>query len=402
MRAVKNIVLLLSLLLFSAGFTTSASGQDQTESLMEKSVVATGIGSIIQNDIAHARDDAIREALRGCVEQTLGMLIESETLVKNFQVIDDNIMSKTRGYVKNYEVIRERKRDQYMYEVTVQATVKVADIESDLEAIQSLMRRKNTPRMMIIIDEQNIGEVPGAFSYFSTDLNTAENTIMNDFMEKGFKFVDKRTIERNLNREKAAAILKGDVSEAASLARAIGAEVVITGKAVAKSTVVEAFGAKQKSQQATVSIKAIRADTGDIIGSAIANGAYPHIDDVVGGTKAIAKASHRVSEQIMKKILDKWQEDVSSGGVLVLKVKGVSGLSTLNKLKRFLSTSIRGVKSVNQRDWYSGFATLEIVSTENSDRFAERLDGQKVSDYKINVTGISQNVISITLVSAVY
>jgi len=398
MLPVKNRFLFLIILLCAVIFSVQTFAQINDTSQDEKSVVATGIGSIVENNIPLARDNAINEALRRSIEQTLGMLIESETLVKNFQVIDDNIMSKTKGYVKNYEVIRERKRDEYTYEVTVRATVKTADIESDLEAIATLLRRKNTPRMMVIIDEQNIGEVPGTYSYFNTDMNTAENTIMNDFMSKGFTFVDKTTVERNLDRQKAAAILQGNVAEAASFARAVGAEVIITGKAVAKATVVEAFGAKQRSQQATVSLKAIRSDTGHILGSSVANGAYPHIDDVVGGTKAIEKASHIVAKDLMKKILDQWQKDVSSGSIIVLNVRNVQTLSDLNRFKRYLQSGIRGVKSVNQRDWYNGFAVLEIVVPQTADKFAETIDGKIVSGATIKVTGITQNAVSLRLI----
>jgi len=363
----------------------------------EKQVVATGIGSIVQNDIAHARDDAVQDALRRSIEQSLGMLVESETLVKNFQVIDDNIMSKTRGYVQDYEIVRERKRDQYLYEVTLRATVRMADIEDDLAGIATLLRRKNMPRMMAIIDEQNVGDVPGSFSYMQTDLNSAETALMNDFMDKGFTFIDQTTIRQNLDRQKAAAILQGNISEAASLARSTGAEIILTGKAVAKATVVEAFGAKQRSQQATVSIKAIRADNGQIIASAVANDAYPHIDDVVGGTKAIEKASHTVADLLIQKILLQWQEDVSSGSIIVLRVKGVNTLTDLTAFKGFLKSSVRGISAVIQREWYNGFATLDVTIPETSDKLARRIDAQKFSGYTITVAGITQNVVTINL-----
>jgi hypothetical protein len=261
----------------------------QTGQVTAKQVTATGMGSIINGDVAHARDDAVEDALRKGLEQVMGMMVSAETLVENFQLIEDNIFSKTQGYVQTYEVVQEGKRDEMLYEVTVNAVVKMSDLKSDLDAIQTLIRRKNTPRMMVLIEETNIGETPG-MHLVTTDLNTAETALMDQFMAKGFRFVDQQTVKANMDKAVAAAILKGDVAKAAALGKSHGAEVVVTGKAVAKATETEAFGTKIRSQQATVTARAIRTDTGDIIATGSAQGAYPHIDDMTGGAKAIQKA----------------------------------------------------------------------------------------------------------------
>jgi len=371
-------------------------GQDASD-VEAKEVVATGLGSILGGDVAHARDDAIEDALRNGIENALGLIVESETLVENYQLIEDNIFSKTQGYVQKYDVIREGKRNEQLYEVTVRAVVKMIDLKNDLEGIATLMRRKNTPRMMVIIEERNIGEAPGLFHYFEADMNSAETALMEAFMSKGFKFVDLATVKRNVKREQAAAILEGDVAQAAALGRTVGAEVVITGKALAKATVVEVFGAKTRSQQATVTVRAIRTDTGDIIATSLAQGAFPHIDDVVGGTKAIQLACEKLSESLIDQILDRWQADVSSGTTITLKVRGVSSLSQLTKFKSALKYYVRGLSSVVQRDWYEGFATLEVVMTGNAEDLAQRLSDKDIEGIRVRVVGMSQNSVTVEL-----
>lgn len=361
-----------------------------------KEVVASGIGSIVGGDIAHARDDAIEDALRRGLEQAMGLLIRSETIVENFQLIEDNIFSKTQGYVQKYDVVREGKRDEQLYEVTLKAVVKMANLRDDLEAIRMIIDRKNTPRMMLMIDERNIGQAPG-FHYFEADMNTAETSLIEHFMAKGFKFVDRATVMSNLDRQQAAAILEGDVSQAAALGRNVGAEVVLTGKAISKATETTAFDTKVRSQQATVTVRAIRADTGDIIATGSAQGAFPHIDDAVGGAKAIEKACTKLSEELMTEILDRWQADVSSGTTITLKVRGVDSYDTLNKFKGSLKYYVRGLSSVVQRDWYEGFATLEVVMTGSSEDLAGRLSGKDMDGIKIKVIGMTQNSVTVEL-----
>lgn len=367
-------------------------GAQQTEA---KEVVATGLGSIMGGDVAHARDDAIEDALRTSVENAVGVYLTSETQVENYQLIEDNIYSKTQGYIQKYDVIREEKRNEQLYEVTVKAVVKMTDLKNDLDAIATLIRRKNTPRMMVMIDERNIGEAPGLFHYFDVDMNTAETAIIETFMEKGFRFVDQATVKRNLEKAQATAILEGDAAQAAALGRKVGAEVVLTGKALAKATVVEVYGTKQRSQQATVTARAIRTDTGDIIATGSAQGAFPHIDDAVGSAKAIQKACAQISEDMMNKILDRWQADVSSGTTITLNVRGVKSYSQLNKFKSALKYYVRNLISVEQRDWYEGFATLEVVMPGNSDDLAQRLEGKDIEGIDVKVIGVSQNSVTV-------
>lgn len=393
MKLIQKIKWLLIVMLALGCFALFA---QQGEADEAKEVVSSGIGAIVSGDVAHARDDAVEDALRKALEQVMGMMIESETLVENYQVLEDNIFSKTQGYIQNYEVIQEKKRDEMLYEVTVKAAVKVSNLQDDLAGITTLMRRKNMPRMMMMIEEQNIGETPGYYA-FSADMNTAETAIMEAFMAKGFRFIDRNIIERNLNQQKAAAILAGNTSEAASLGRSVGAEVILTGKALAKSTVVEVYGTTQKSQQATVSVRAIRTDTGDIIATNTAQGAYPHIDDIIGGTKAIQKACDKLSDEIMDQILERWQSDVSSGAVIVLKVQGISGFAQLNKFKGALKYYVRGLVDVTQREWSGSFATLELNMKGNADDLAARLDGKNVEGIQVAVVGMTQNVVTVNL-----
>jgi hypothetical protein len=385
----KQLLFILVLLLASGTFL--ARGQSASHE-----VTATGTGSIINGDVAHARDDAIDDALRKGLEQTMGLMVSAETLVENSQLIEDNIYSKTEGYVQNYQVIQEGKRDESLYEVTVKAIVKMGDLKNDLDAISELIRRKNTPRMMVLIEETNIGETPG-YHLITADLNTAETAMMEQFMAKGFRFVDQETVKANLNRSVAAAILQGDNAKAATLGKSYGAEVVITGKAVAKATETEAFGAKIRSQQATVTARAIRTDTGDIIATGSAQGAFPHIDDMTGGAKAIQKASAELSDNLMQKILDRWQADVNTGTTITLRVGGITSYSQLKKFESSLTYYVRGLTSVARREYSGSMATFEVQLKGDADDLAQRLDGQNIDGIQVSVVGMSQNSVNVML-----
>jgi len=377
---------------------TAAWSQTESDAPDLKEVAATGMGSITGGDVAHAKDDAVEDALRNAIEQTLGTMIQAETLAQNFTVVEDNIYSKTQGYIQRYDIIKQGKSGDQMYEVTVRALVKVSQLKDDLDAISTLMRRKKMPRLMVMIDEKNVGETATASHYLEADLNTAESELMNKFMEKGFRFVDAAVVKQNLSREKEAAILEGDVRQAAAVGRRSGAEVVLVGKALAKAIEVEAFGARIRSQQSTVTVRAIRTDTGDIIATGTEQGKFTHIDDVTGGTKAIQKACDALADALMSKILDRWSTDVNTGGTLTLRVNGVDDYGQLNQFKSSLKYYVRGITNVTQRDFSNGFATLELEMKGNSDDLAQRLSAAKMEGYKIKVTGVSEGGVTVQIV----
>ncbi|MBN2200683.1 hypothetical protein JW777_01880 [bacterium] len=383
---------LAAALLSLAAWSGQALGQDIRE------VTALGMGSITGGDVAHAKDDAVEDALRNAIEQTLGTLIQSETLAQNFTVVEDNIFSKTQGYIQKYEILEQGKRDAMLYEVKVRAWVRVSDLKDDLDAVATLIRRKKTPRLMVLIDEKNIGETATAAHFLEADLNTAESQLMNQFMKKGFRFVDAATVRQNLDREKEAAILEGDARQAAAVGRRSGAEVVLVGKALAKAVEVEAFGAKIRSQQATVTVKAIRTDTGDLLAIGTEQGKFTHIDDVTGGTRAIQKACDALAEPLIAKILDRWSTDVNTGGTLTLKIRNVGDYAELNRFKNSLKYYVRGITNVTQRDFSNGFAVLELEMKGNADDLANRLSTAKMEGFIVKVTGVSEGGVTVTLV----
>ena len=96
-----SLVLILAIL---ASFSiTYASFADDAG---ERTVESTGIASVSGGNLALARDSAIADALRKAVEQAVGTLVASETLVENYQPLRDNVYTKTAGYIRSYTVIR--------------------------------------------------------------------------------------------------------------------------------------------------------------------------------------------------------------------------------------------------------------------------------------------------------
>src|SRR6185503_1177615 len=115
-----------------------------------------GQAAIYGTDVAQARDKAIEDAMRKAVEQAMGAMVSSETVTKNFELISDKILSKSRGYVRTYKIVSENK-DAGVYTVNIEAQVSAGNLQNDLQGILAVLKAKNMPRVLIMVAEQNVG-----------------------------------------------------------------------------------------------------------------------------------------------------------------------------------------------------------------------------------------------------
>ncbi|MCB7129064.1 MAG: hypothetical protein J3T61_05965 [Candidatus Brocadiales bacterium] len=124
--------ILLLLLTFTLAQET-ATEQQRRASVTEdtKTVVATGMGV--------DREAALKQALRSAVEQAIGVFLKTETVVENFQLIHDEILTHSRGYVQSFDIINEGQADG-LYSMSLSAVVIVKELELALVELRLYTR----------------------------------------------------------------------------------------------------------------------------------------------------------------------------------------------------------------------------------------------------------------------
>ena len=70
-------------------------------SVLAKEVVSMGYGNTAK--LAEA------DALRNAVENVMGMVVDSTTITEKHQLIEDNVLTHSRGYITDYEVLFKNK-----------------------------------------------------------------------------------------------------------------------------------------------------------------------------------------------------------------------------------------------------------------------------------------------------
>jgi hypothetical protein len=77
-------------------------------------------------------EQAKQSAFSNAIEQTVGVLVDAETLVKNDELIRDQILTYSRGYVKQFTVIKEWQEDG-LHHARIRADVAVTKLVDRLK-----------------------------------------------------------------------------------------------------------------------------------------------------------------------------------------------------------------------------------------------------------------------------
>lgn len=354
-------------------------------------VNATGQAAIVNDDAVQARDRAIQDAHRKAVEQAVGAMVSSETVTANFELLSDKIFSKSKGYVRKYDIIKESKADG-IFQVEIKAQVATGDLKGDIDGVLALLQSKNMPRMLVMISEQNVGQKD---PLFAVSLNSVENIFMDAWMPKGIEFVDRQALMGKLSVGPAVA-MGGDPNAIKEFGMQTGADIVIIGQAVATDAG-SIEGTSMRSVRANVSVRALNVDNGSILASSTVAQGSAHIDGLTAGTMAFEKSARKIAEELLEKILAKWQTEVAGPSKVKLVIKNVQKSKMLADLATALRNNVRGVQNVRQRSYKAKVAELEIEMAGSAQDLAGELESKKFPGFQLEIDEFTANTVTASL-----
>ena len=367
------------------------------------SVTARGQAAIVNNDKAMARDKAIEDALRRAVEQVVGTMVTSETKTRDFQLLEDNIYTHSKGYVESYKIVSEKVEDN-VYIVDIQAEVSTGKIEGKLKAIGIAISRKGKPRVMFLISEQNVGQETPSYWWGTTasvsDIGIVENTMINIFQKNGFTVIDRQAVSGKIKVKDAYRVASLTSDAAKSIANQTDAQIVIFGQAIAKSLGNQPIGTspdspKYPTASANISVRALNTDNGEILATATGEHVYPHPSEISAGNNALKMAAEKVANQLIDGIMEKWNQELSGGQMVSIDITGIDDPSFLSEFKNFLIQQVRGVQGVQIRKFKKPDASLDIDYKGKGQDLGLELSGKKIGKSVLEVTDMQQNSVKI-------
>ncbi len=261
---------------------------------------------------------------------------------------------------------------------------------------------------MVLVAEQNIGmaapaaawmkDKGGANALVSADLRIAENTILDQLKNGGFR----QLIDPEIATEKAVQVggitTEINASQARKLKSLTGAEVILIGQVIATSRgEMGDLGPGWRSCTATISGRAVNTDNGDILSTDETTQNAAQLDDLTCGKEAIKKAAKSFSQDMVKKIAARWSQDVSGGNEIHVTVHKVASFKQAGDFKSALGQHVRGVKGVSQRSYSGGTQELDVTLVGSTDQFAQEVEAKKLGKFSVKVTGVTANTVDLEL-----
>jgi hypothetical protein len=319
-----------------------------------------GQSPILNDDKVQAEKMAIIDASRKAVEKVVGTLISSETDVKDFQLLQDTIKTRASGYVSNQEVLNSWEDHGY-YNVLVRFTIKKAALEQSVDAYKLTLLKAGKPRLMVLMPNLEM------VAKISQDMKNA-----------GYPVVDPESIPELQNSTEAK--FWNDQKNLSKLATNYQAEILIIGS-IRQEPIGKMDGLF--SDRAYLSIRAVRADTGQALASQTFNTRGVDLNDDLAFQKALNDATDQaidyLKEQLGKALVD-------SERSLQISVDGVN-YNDLQQLQRRLKAT-PNVENVFLRNFNNGNALLEVESGLLPDQLADLISSWKELNMEvINLSG---------------
>ncbi len=406
----KNFVLIISVFIASLAFAAGPS-KDQVITVEVEAEVP-----YIEGGLLATKEQAQAAAQRKALEEALGVYVSGQTVVEKARLIDDKIFSRTAGYIHNFKVLSEGRKDADFYVMKARVDVKLGDVKKDLDTIGLLLQQTKVgnPRVLIKID----GIVDGKKSEVDTDL--VENKLSESFLSNGFRLVDRDQLEQ-IHLDQDAKLSDLDSATLAKYGRQLDAEVIVTGKAKAinmSEALEEATkgyrkkpgtGFMMKSYKAEVMIKAIKTSTGQMILTDQELTAVPQIDVTEEGamgkafekalTQTLAATKDRPASPVslLARFPGKLAEALSQGdNVFVVKLSRLKrGFEDVQEFTREMRT-VEGITAVQFRSLDADIAQFDLSHKyADSQILASRLT--KLPNMKLSVKGVTGQGVEVEL-----
>lgn len=343
----------------------------------EALLTAEGVGVIVKGNHARARDKAIVNGLRRCVEQAVGELVDPDLILNNYPLIQSELLDRAEDYISRYRIFHEQPLPKArLYRVAIQATVARAQLKSDLQAMGLYLGRRGKPTVMVLIEE-----VAAPDGGLPPDGNHSQRTFLDHLRRRGFPVVE----SPKTSNPTAAQALAGDPQAAAALGQGAGVEVVLVGKTVVRRISLPA-AETAPSYQATISVRAVEADEGRVVVTG-SDSAVALPGDASKPETVIQQAAAKLASFMADQLLIQWRVEETQTTPIVLAITGAS-IANLVQFKSGLRNNIPGVRQMIQRRYSSEGAVVEVGYTDDASHLAEAIGRIRFGLFTVQVVGV--------------
>jgi hypothetical protein len=174
----------------------------------------------------------------------------------------------------------------------------VAPAASAGASAQATQPKNLTPKIILLISEQNIEGPQRCWWASEIDLSTTEGALAQRIMQAGFEILEPSQLRKVVNTSPAFRLVSISDNDSVRLGNLSRAQYVVLGKAIA-SAGGNVPQSSMRSCFANVTAKLIRVKDGKVVAYLDAAGNSAHMDVVTGGREALSNAGDAIAAKII-------------------------------------------------------------------------------------------------------
>ena len=360
--------------------------------------VVVGTETVISENITEARKLAITNCLVTAVGLAVADILSVDTLVAQYETLNQTVFNNPGRFIQDYKVLTESSLEKG-YRVLVQASVDADQLKKELIRTGVILTQERMPTVLFFIVEQNL-ENPFPQYWWGRNMpfakSVAETAMAEIMQEKGFRIVEHGPQVQLMARQSIPDAPQVTVSEAIELGKALRADAVVLGRAVANNAP-NVMGSDLRSFKGGIISRAYIVATGEEITAVDKSAVTANADIIAGGSEALSAAGKLAGEQLALQMAAAWQKKGLATGKVDIQLTGTRNLANFVQFRRML-TDLSGVEDVQVKELKADDATLRIAYRGKTRELADALMVQSFETFGINIYDISDDRLSVQLV----
>jgi hypothetical protein len=343
-------------------------------------------------DLAATEKELKRQARRKAIEEGVGLAISSNSIVRNFELVADEITTEAKG------VISEEQWGPITDGPTgstkkITLTAKVSKDLADLErATCTIIKAKHDPKVALVFVEK-IGD---------QDKWTTERGLVEAMFTEAFIGSCFTVVESGVKVSEISAT--GDLPQATinEIIKNANADYVVLGQGkVIKSNATELLGdSGMNSYSVSASLKLINASSNVVEAVATKSVQVLGISpEVALSLKVSQKRTSQVVNGIMDELIDnvaaRWSSELVNAAPVQVVVEAVPNFASALAFRTLVEKTLK--ISVKEPTVTGGRALFTIAVEGGAGTLASSLEGKKAGKYTVEVLEVSQGKVVLKL-----
>lgn len=340
--------------------------------------IVTGTGVIINENVARARNEAISQAFLKAVEEYVIQRLGSQDMANSFQRLDEEILSKTKEEIQDYQIISEFSTDRYV-RILMKVRVNKAILERKLEKIELRDVDATQIDVLLLVSEKREGS--SAIYWWGDPANQTSLTQTELFLRQAFENTGFRVINRSFfapeeSYDESMLPLNLTNEAAVKWGQLLSAQVVIAGEANLYS-----------ESKASVFFKAIKVIDGTVV-------AQGYRERTLNGSltddqSAIELAINSWANDMISYIIEAAQPTQEALNQIIITIKGLKDFRDFLNFKEFLKTNFHEIKSVLERRLEKGLVKLFVEVKRDPKGLAKKILNHSKRPFSFEINELS-------------